>query len=300
MTRQKRIREAIVGLGLLFWASSGAGADPLTLGSISLEPADEVAAFLPLAQYLAGALGDLGISEGRVQVARDPGEMTRMLLEGRVDIYIDSPLVAVQVARASGASLEGRRWKRGVEKYEAVLFVPARSEIETLTDLAGKAVGFEEVYSSTGYLMQRLALEAAGLELVQLAGIGADAPAGKVGYVFSQMDQATISWVIHGRIDAGATSSEDLARLPPDRRALLRVIYTSQPLPRQVVVARAGLDPTLVAAIKQVLFAMSEDEMGRSILADLEMTTRFDEIPEASRQVLAELGARLASPPGGE
>ena len=49
--------------------------------------------------------------------------------------------------------------------------------------------------------------------------------------------------------------------------------------PRQVVLARAGLEPELLQAIIQTLITMHEDQNNQTIL-DKFQTTRFDKFPE--------------------
>ena len=62
-------------------------------------------------------------------------------------------------------------------------------------------------------------------------------------------------------------------------REKLVVLAKTQPVPRQVVVARPGMDPDLLNAIEQILETAHENEQGLAALEPFQ-TTRFDAFPE--------------------
>lgn len=271
-----------LGLGVFQTAQ----ANPLTIGSVNTDPMDEMKEWLPFAQYVAGELSPQGIVGGKVVVARNGGDMAVLLKTGKVDLYIDSPLVILDVAKASGAKLLVRRWKKGAPEYTSVVFARKDAGIATLDDLKNKVIAFEKDASSTGYLLPWLEMHRAGLR-IQLLDNRATAPqSGHVGFRFSGADRNTIAWVLHGRVIAGATSREDFDKIVKDQRAQLAVIFETNAIPRHVVAYRPDLPPALVARIRDVLLAMDQSELGRQVLSKFEKTAKFDDIPPQSLERL--------------
>ncbi|MBN1766398.1 MAG: PhnD/SsuA/transferrin family substrate-binding protein [Sedimentisphaerales bacterium] len=120
----------------------------LTVGSISNTPKEEIADFQPFVNYLAGRLQSSGFTGGEVVIASSLQEMTDLMKNGRVDLYIDSPFPILTVCEESGAKLFLRRWKKGIKEYNSVIFVRRDSGIESVSDLMGKFIAFEEEFST--------------------------------------------------------------------------------------------------------------------------------------------------------
>jgi phosphonate transport system substrate-binding protein len=276
-----------IGLVLGLAPQRTAQARELVIGSINANPSDEMKDWLPFARYLAKHLEKDGITGGKVVVARDSKEMASFLKSGKVDLYIDSPLIATDVASASGSKLLLRRWKKGSSEYTSVVFARQDAGLRSLADLKGKVVAFEKESSSTGYLLPWLELQHAGLTVVPMGAGELAPPAGQVGYRFSGADRNTVAWVLFRRAAAGATSRNDFDKIDEDRRVQLTVIAETAPIPRHVVSYRGDLPPALVARIKDVLLAMDKADDGREVLSKFERTTKFDEIPKRSRDALA-------------
>lgn len=273
----------------LWFFSGAAQAAPLVIGSVSHEPADEIRKFQPLADYLARHLAEFGVDQGKVVVVGGMKEMAQRLGSGEVDVYIDSAFPSLVVSRLADSRILLRRWKKGRAEYRSVIFVRNDSPVQTLNDLPGKVIAFEEPYSTSGYFLPKSALQQAGLKLNEQADTGAPVKAGEAGYVFAMDDANTPVWVLRGKVAAGAMDDASFARLPPQHRDNLRVVLQTAALPRHLVSVRKGLDPGLVSGIKAVLLAMEHSEEGRQALQKFEMTTRFDELPGGQEKALAPL-----------
>lgn len=279
----------VIGLG----GFHAVEARPLVLGSISSDPTDEMKDWLPFVRHLAGQLGGEGISQGTVHVVRDVMGMAGLLKTGQIDLYIDSPIVMISILNESGAKLLARRWKGGLPDYAAVIFVRQDSGITSLSGLKDKVVAFQKESSSTGYLLPRALMTLAGLTLQPMAA-GTDKPmAGQVGYRFSGADRNTVAWVFHGRVAAGATSSEDFDKINEAQRAQLTAIIETERIPRHVVAHRGDLPPELVARIKAVLLAMDQTPEGKKVLDSFELTKKFDDISLAEIESLARYASAL-------
>jgi len=140
--------------------------EPLIIGSVHREAAAEVQKFLPLANFLGKQLQPEGINEVRTVVAQDISQMGTLLRNGKVDLYIDSPFLSVAASVHSGSKFLLRRWKRGRAEYRSVIFAKKDSNLHRLEDLKGNVLAFEEPFSSSGYLLPKMALAQEGLKLV--------------------------------------------------------------------------------------------------------------------------------------
>ncbi|MCU0234355.1 MAG: phosphate/phosphite/phosphonate ABC transporter substrate-binding protein [Thermoanaerobaculales bacterium] len=274
-----------------------AGARPagvLTIGALSLSPGREHEVVQPFADYLAARLGEVGIGHGRVVVVESVHGMVEELAAGRVDLYIDSPFpVAFAAEHGSGLKVLLRRWKHGAESYRSLIFARADSGIETLADLRGRMIAFGEPFSTTGYLLPKTALVAAGLQVAGYQDPAAAVPPDRVGYVFSNDAESTVFWVLKGKVSAGAGNEDYFAEMTGERIDELRIVARTPSLPRNLVGARRGLDPAVEAAIVDVLLAMEDDEKGRAVLAAYEETARFDRLPQGEEEALAEVAGLL-------
>lgn len=267
-------------------ASEPLSARTLTVGSITDKTAHEFRAWTPFIHYLARQLAPDGIDDGKLVTARDSLEMARYLRDGSVDLFIDSPLVALGVSQASGAVLFMRRWKDGVAEYRSVVFARADSPIQSIADIAGQRIVFENADSTSAYIIPRILIERARLRLIGLENRRARAPAGQVGFVFSGSDENSLFLVLAGHVETGAMASHELAQMAP--ASAIKVIAQSEPLPRHVVSHRGGLPAPLVARIRAVLIGMEQTEEGRNVLAAFEKTTRFDDLaPESLDRIRA-------------
>ena len=266
--------------------------DTLVIGSISGNAQEETASFQPLAGYLAARLGNVGLSRVSVHVAQNAGNMAKALRSGQVDIYIDSPLIAELVGRASGARPILRRWKRGIAEYQSLFVAHRDANVDDFSDLVGHVVAFDDHFSSSGYLLPKAILLQHGFRVVRLERPEDPVPAGAIGYVFTGDDLNTVFWTLKRRVVAGVTNESFLEKFGRKRDELV-VFAESAKLPRHVVMVRGDLDPVLVAAIEATLLGMEHEEVGRRALAEFQETVRFDRFPGGVETAFAPIRAAL-------
>ncbi len=265
----------------------------LTIGSVSLNPTQEYEVVRPFADYLATNLHSVGIGRGRVVVVGSLSQMVEELREGRVDLLIDSPFPAVFVWQHADVEPILRRWKWGSDVYRSVVFTRADSGIGSIEELRGKIIAFGEPFSTSGFLMPKAALASAGLRLFNYEDPAASIPGNRVGYVFSNDAENTMFWVLKKKVVAGAINSDYYEALAGDRISELRILLTTDAVPRNVVSVRKSLDPKVVQAIEKVLLEMHLSDEGRASLERFEETTRFDRFPGGSEHDLASIAKLL-------
>lgn len=268
----------------------------IVLTDTSKNPAKKIERYKPLADYLAAHLSDFGIGTGEVEIAPDLDTMASWLKSGKVDIYFDSLYPAMILRDNSGAQPVLRRWKKGVAEYHTVIFTMADRQIASLTDLKSKTIAFDDRRSTSGYMLPLAYLIEAGLNPVEKPSSNSLVAVEEVGYVFSNDDENTIQWVIRGKVAAGAVDSQTFLTIPEDIRAKILVLAETEKVPRQVMGARADIDPELLEAIKTLLLEMDETPEGQAVLEKFERTTKFDSFPaEQSLTKMQELYQRVVN-----
>ncbi len=231
-------------------------------------------------------MGDLGITEGKVLMARDNRQMIRYLRRGKVAWVTETAFSAVIYEQKAGAEILVRKWKKGVPEYYAVFFTRTDTGIESLTDLRGRVVAFEDPGSTTAFFVPASLLLDQGLELVQLESPREKPAPDEVGYVFAGDEINISTWVHKGLVDAGAYNNLDWItedHTPSLFRESMKIFYQTQPFPRAVELVRKDLDTAIKRRLKSILLQSGDDPKARSALKAYQKTTKFDELDEAAK-----------------
>ncbi|MEM6384216.1 MAG: phosphate/phosphite/phosphonate ABC transporter substrate-binding protein [Pseudomonadota bacterium] len=275
---RRKITFALAALSL-WLIPAAATAETLVLGSVNENIRKHLEHFAPLAVYLEEVLAEDGITDVEVSVLPDSDSMALALQSGDVDLYFDSPLVAARVARLSGAEPFLRRWKDGVAEYHAMFVVRADSPFETLDDLQGAVVGFQEPDSTSGFMLPAAMLKTTGLHIRDVSADEHSVDESEVGYIFTGHDRNTVASLARGTIDAGATDPRGLEWLEAARPGEYRVLARSINVPRQIVVRRGDLNLVIAGRVSFVLQDMANSVAGKQTMMLFNETTRFDPFP---------------------
>ncbi len=280
---------------LILQATTSAYAETLAIGSISSRPASEIKRFQPLVDYLSESLKPQGIDKIKLHIAGSTNEMIDLMQSGQVSLYLDSPFPSLALAETGASKIVLRRWKKGVEQYHSVIFVRKDSGINTLEDLEGKMIGFEEEFSTSSYYIPKASMQKNGLLLSQKSDRHASVAENEVGYLFTEDDRNTVTWVRKKRIAAGAINNIKFDDLKDKFKKELKIIFRSVKVPRQVVNFSNRLSPTYASAIKEALLNMNKTDKGKAQLSAFESTRKFDEFPIAIDEAMAPLKTLAAS-----
>ena len=264
----------------------------LVLGRISDDPKAHYEQLKPLLDYVVPRMRDVGITEGRILMARDAQQMTSYLRRGRVDWVTETAGTGMQLQQRAGARPLLLTERGGVSRYHGVFFVRRDSGLERLSDLEGRTIAFQNTASTSAYFAPATALLDAGQRLEILLSPMDRPSADAVGYVFARSELNIAAWVHKRLVDAGVVSNldwDDVRRMPPAFRRDFRVIHETQDFPRALEMVRGDLDPKIVARLREVLLEAAQDPAAREALSVFFRTTRFLPVDPASQQALDDL-----------
>ena len=255
--------------------------------------------FQPLIDYLAAPLGRFGIQQGQVLIARSPVEMAKFMRQAKVDLYVDSAFASIVVNQLSGAELFLSRWKKGVEKYHSTIFVRRGEGIDSLDDLKGKMIAFEDPGSTSAYFLPKAELLGRDYKLTEKQGPSDQVTSEEIGYYFSMSDKQVVIDVMTGVAAAGGQQEAEVTDYlegsgQAEDAAL--VLLTTSDIYRHVVTVRSGLDPRLKEGLKELMLAMDESAEGGLILQTLSKTTKFGEFepnPQAAFDEIRDLASLI-------
>lgn len=253
-----------LGILSVFAASGSAGADTLRISAIPDEdPQELLRKYEPFTEYIAE---EVGMKVKFVPVV-DYAATVEGLAAGRLDVAWYGGFTSVQaVHRAKGAT----RLVMRVEDraFKSVFVTRVDSGIRTLADLKGKTFAFGSVSSTSGHLMPRHFLKAAGLE--------PERDFRKFG--FSGAHDATAAWVEAGRVDAGVLNFLVWAKLVRNNRVdagEVHVFWTTPPYVDYVWVARGGVPEEVREKFKQALLKLDYADPRHKEIMDLQRTRKF-------------------------
>jgi phosphonate transport system substrate-binding protein len=268
--------------------ADGAAKQTFVLGKVTANARKSYKRLRAMADYLGPRLNDLGIRHTRIKLARTNREMVEFLRRGEVDCFSESPLSALYLAENGDAEILLREWKKGAPSYHTVFIARKGSGIESLSDLRGKKIVFEDPGSTSAYLVPFSILRGLGFSMVEMASVRDPLPAGKGGYVFGREEMNIPLWVQRGLADAGAFSDQDWReRTPAALKKALKIIHRTAPILRSVLSVRRTLRPDIKRRLKQLLLGMHKDAEGRRVLKKYYKVAKYDEIEGEAADQLA-------------
>ncbi len=256
----------------------------LNFGRVFDDPVRAIRDRQEFVDYLAKKLAPVGITGGKIVVVDKMYLLVQALKEGRVDLFHDSVAPTLVVSKASGAIPILRQWKYGEAEYAGIIVVKKSAGINTLGDLRGKVIAFDEPHSTSTSILPRMFFAQKKLKLMEVKPHDKVKP-DSIGYIYGA-DGSSVNVMVTGKADAAVTIHRDFDRIKPEIRNSLMVLGTTMAAPRNIVAIRKDLDPRLAKELKEILLNMDKDPEGQEVLKRSQNTTKFDEIsPEAQGQI---------------
>lgn len=252
----------------------------LIFGRVHDDPVRSIKDRQEFVDYISKKLGPLGFAGGRILVVEKMKLLSQALRDGKVDLFHDSVVPSLVLEKWSGSLPILRQWKYGEADYEGVIVVQKSSGVDTLADLRGKVIAFEEPHSTSATVLPRMLFEEKKIKLHHMESAEI-AKTDAVNFIYGA-DGSALNVLMTGRVDAATTIPREIDRLKPEVRDGLKVIGKTISVPRQLISVRGNLDPKLVKALKKILVTMDSDPEGQGVLKRQQNTNKIDEIPAAS------------------
>jgi phosphonate transport system substrate-binding protein len=253
----------------------------LVIGRITDNPEKHQERLNRMAEYLAAELSEYGVTSVGTVMVETEAQMADLMRAGKVDILSETPFVAIQLESEGVADILMREWKKGVPEYHSVIVARKDGAVQSIADLAGRRVSFEDPGSTSGYLLPRNAIESAGLDLMPLDEPDDPVSAERVGYYFTGSETVAIEMIHSGTLDAGAISSIDWAEsetVPDELRQDLHIVVETRPVIRSVLMVNASIPAEAQDAIATVLEQMELTPEGREVMKAYSKVARYDRI----------------------
>jgi phosphonate transport system substrate-binding protein len=219
-------------------------------------PTKLFSAYQPLIDYLNDHLEDAQIA---LEASRDYDSFEKKYKNHQPDFLLPNPWQTLQ-AQKSGYQVIAMAGDP--EDFKGIFIIRKDSPIEHPADLLGKAVSYPSSTALAACIMPQYFLYQNGININREI---------ENRYVGSQ--ESSIMNVYLGLTAAGATWPppwRSFQRHHPQEAAELKVIWETEPLINNSVMARNDVPPSVREKIQQLLVTLHETEEGRYILAGMD------------------------------
>ncbi|RVU47637.1 putative selenate ABC transporter substrate-binding protein [Rubrivivax rivuli] len=263
-TRRRSLFSLLAG-ALLAWGSAAQAQQVLRVTTIPEEAATEqVRKFTPLAQYLEK---QLGVKVEFTPVSDYPAAV-EALVNKKVDLVWFGGFTHVQAQLRSGGKIVPIAQREEDTQFRSVFIAKTDSGIKSLADMKGKQVSFGSQSSTSGHLMPRSNLLA--------AGINPEKDFRRIAY--SGAHDATIASVVSGKVDAAALDITVWRKFVAENRVdtkAVDVFFTTPPFFNYNWSVHADMPADLRQRITKALLDLSPATPEGAEILRLNRATRY-------------------------
>lgn len=214
--------------------------------------------FNPLIEYLNKHISNASFE---LQASRDYPAFDIKLKQKSVDFALPNPYQTVEATKNGYIPFA----KMGDDfNFRGIILVRKDSEIKTPMDLKNRKVSYPAPTALAATMMPQYFLYQHGLNVTKDL---------QNKYVGSQ--ESSIMNVFHGETDAAATWPppwQALSQQKPQLRQALKVIWKTDPLPNNGVIARSDLPEDLVRQVQTILVNLHQHKAGQEILKRMHLS----------------------------
>ncbi len=257
-------RRLVLALALLALGAAAQAQQVFRITAIPDESPTELARKAePLVKYLEGRLG----MKVEFTPVTDYAAAVETLVNKQVDMAWFGGFTFVQAQHRSGGKVIPLVQREEDEKFRSV-FITTEPAIKSLADLKGKTLSFGSQSSTSGHLMPRSYLLAAGID--------PDKDLKRVAY--SGAHDATAAAVASGKVDAGALNISVWDKLVADKKvdpSKVRVFYTTPTYFDYNWSVHADMPVALREKLVKALLDLSPATPEGKQILELQRATRF-------------------------
>ena len=222
--------------------------------------------YAPFTEYLSKRLG---VEVKFTPVTDYPGTVDG-IAAGRLDLVWFGGYTSVQAVKAAKGNVERLVCRVEDLKFKSVFVANPASGIKRLADLKGKTFSFGSLSSTSGHLMPRSFLRAAGID--------AETDLGNVSY--SKGHDATVIAVETGAVEAGALNYLVWDKMTAEKKydaTKVAVFFITPEYVDYCWCARKDLPASLRVAIKKAFLDLKASDAENKQLMDLQKATGYVE-----------------------
>lgn len=283
-------------LALSIFGMHAAHAEELVFGRISDSPKDSYRELKPLLDYVVPRMKSVGVTSGRILMAKDMSQMLGFLRRGEVDWVSETTAMGTLLQVRGNATPILLTERSGVAAYRSLIFVRKDSPITDLSQMKGRSIAFQRPSSTTSFFLPASMLLEHKYRLQNLQSPFTPVDSHEVGYIFAQSERNIATWVHKRIVDAGTFSNigwENPKQMPPQFRKDFRIIGTSAEVPRALELVSPHLTPKIRERLKEVLLNAHSDPAATKALESYYRTRVFREVTPAEMRKLRATGQRM-------
>lgn len=249
LTRLTRLAAAL--LALVSYGGAALAQDKLRFAVGPLQPtaADTKRAFEPFFKHVADKLG----RSYELVATTDWAGVAVALANNQVDVAWMGPWGYVLANSESGSQAFATVKYNGQPIYHSIVVARRDTKIDTWPqDAKGLRMSFADAGSTSGWLIPTHWFKTNGIDPKTFFRYrdGATHAAQVLAVINDQVDLATdFDRNLNVMIERGIVNPE-----------LIKIVWKSDPLPNDPLVARAGLDPALVRKMQEIVLAIGEEQ----------------------------------------
>jgi len=260
-----RVVRSLAAVAVLAFAGHAAAQAVFRVTTIPEEAATEqVRKFTPLASYLDKRLG---MKVEFIPVSDYPAAV-EALVNKKVDLVWFGGFTYVQAQIRSGGKIIPIAQRVEDTKFQSVFIAKTDSGIKSLADMKGKQVSFGSQSSTSGHLMPRSNLLA--------AGINPEKDFRRIAY--SGAHDATIASVVSGKVDAAALDITVWRKFVTENKVdtkAVDVFFTTPPYFNYNWSVNADMPPEMREKVKQALLDIDPATPEGKEILQLNRATRY-------------------------
>jgi phosphonate transport system substrate-binding protein len=209
-------------------------------------------------------------------VATDYTGVIEAMRAGKIDVAFFPPAAYVLAERKANAEVILKSFFNGHAQYHGAIITRKGSSVKSLSDLKDKTVAFVDPVSTSGAIYPRV--------MLMNAGIVPEKDFKRL--IYAGGHDAAVLAVLHGKVDAAATYTNDLhgkdsawtnSLKSAKDKAKIQLIAVTKPIPSDNIAVRKDLDPAITNQIKQVFLRLSDTPQGRKKIREIYQVDGFVE-----------------------
>ncbi|WP_040983005.1 phosphate/phosphite/phosphonate ABC transporter substrate-binding protein [Oceanobacillus jeddahense] len=184
-----------------------------------------------------------------------------------------------------GVNEDGSNTDELVDSYYAMFITRSDSDIESIADLEGTTIAFQDITSSAGYVWPAAALLDEGID-----------PLSDVNPLVLQGHDAAVTAVLNGEADAAAIFQDArnvVVNDFPDVFEDTKVVAYTEPIPNDTISVQTNMDEEWKEKIQQAFINVGESEEGREIVRDIYTHEGYVESEDSNFDIVREYSERI-------